>query len=59
MFGFLSNKINGWKLPAQGFGELSVPNILNILLSCAQISVCLIGYADAGAFVVALNLKRL
>ena len=57
VFGFLSNKINGWNLPSQGFWEISVSNILDILLSCTQISVCLIGYADACALVATLNLK--
>jgi len=42
VFELLHNTINGLFLPTQGFGELTAPNIVNILPSSAQISVGLV-----------------
>ena len=55
VFELLHNTINGLFLPTQGFGELTAPNIVNILLCSSQISVELIGNANVGALVMALN----
>ena len=52
MFGLLSNKINAPNLSTQCFWELTTPNVVNILLCCAQIFVDLIRNADAYLLVV-------
>ena len=57
VFGLLINKINIKISTTQRFREFSKPNILNVLRRSSQISVGLIGYADACAPVMALNLK--
>jgi hypothetical protein len=57
VFGLLINKINIKISTTQRFREFTKPNILNVLRRSSQISVGLIGYADACAPVMALNLK--
>ena len=57
VFGLLINKINIKILTTQRFREFTKPNILNVLHRGSQISVGLIGYANACALVAPLNLK--
>ncbi|MDC1481933.1 hypothetical protein N8146_06530 [Ascidiaceihabitans sp.] len=52
MFGLLFNKINVPNLSTQCFWELTTPNVVNILLCCAQISVGLIGNANTNLRIV-------
>ena len=57
VFGLLINKINIKFLTTQRFRKFTQPNILNVLRSSSQISVGLVGYANACALVMALDLK--
>jgi hypothetical protein len=57
VFGLLINKINIKILTTQRFRKFTQPNILNVLRSSSQISVGLVGYANACALVMALDLK--
>jgi hypothetical protein len=55
VFELLHNTINGLFLPTQGFGELTAPNIVNILPRSTQISIGLVRKTDPSLRVVTVN----
>jgi hypothetical protein len=55
VFALLRFNINDLIFTTQGFWELSAPNVVNILLCCAQISVGLVRNASAGLLVMSVR----
>ena len=59
MFALLHININHLILPTQGFWELPVSHVVNILLCCSQISIGLVRDTDVGSLIMALDFSSI